>query len=100
MFLSDLLESGRTPELDEAADPTLQVLIDCIAKAQAAGELRAGDPRRLAVPAWSNVHGLSMLLVDRQLGALFEGEIDVETQANEVIDALVRGLQPERTKKR
>jgi AcrR family transcriptional regulator len=79
--------------LAAAGRSTLQALIDAIAAAQRAGQLRAGDPRQLALPAWSMVHGLSMLLVDEQLDALFD-VVYAEALANAVIDVVVRGLSP------
>jgi AcrR family transcriptional regulator len=92
MFSSDLHAAGETPELRAAGEPTLQTLIDCLADGQAAGLVRAGNPAELAVPAWSMVHGLSMLLVDHQLEALVDDPVDVEAQARFVIDAIATGL--------
>jgi AcrR family transcriptional regulator len=94
MFSSDLHDAGETPELRAAGEPTLQALIECLAEAQAAGLVRAGDPTALAVPAWSMVHGVSMLLVDRQLQALLgdDAAVDVDAQARAVTDVVVAGL--------
>jgi len=92
MFSSDLSEAGETPELRAAGEPTLRALVDCIAAGQAAGLVRAGDPAALAAPAWSMVHGVSMLLIDRQLAALVGEKIDVETQARAVIEVVAIGL--------
>jgi AcrR family transcriptional regulator len=95
MFSADLREGAESLELAAAGEPTLRALVECIAAGQAAGEVRAGDPRALSVSAWSMVHGLAMLLVDGQLVPLVDGEPDAEEQAQAVIDVVVRGLAPE-----
>jgi len=43
------------------------VLVEAIVACQAAGVVREGDPKELALAAWSVVHGLAMLAVDHQL---------------------------------
>ena len=92
MFSSDLYAAGETPELREAGEPTLRALVDCIAEGQAAGLVRAGDPAALAVPAWSMVHGVAMLLVDHQLVALLGERVDVDAQARAAVEVVARGL--------
>jgi AcrR family transcriptional regulator len=94
MFSRELHEGIEDPDLAAAAEPTLRVLVETIAAAQAAGLMREGDPRALAIPAWSMVHGLAMLLVDRQLDALFAEELDPEIQARAVISVTLGGLAP------
>ncbi len=93
MFGGEVHGRAEDPELARAGGPTLQALIDAVADAQRAGQLRAGDPRQLALPAWSMVHGLAMLLVDQQVGALLD-TVYAETLANAVIDVVVQGLAP------
>jgi AcrR family transcriptional regulator len=101
MFSSEIHEGGEQPELAEAGAPTLQALVDVIAECQAEGLLAPGDPRARAVPAWSMVHGLAMLIIDRQLGPLVDGEPDVEALAAAAVDVVVRGHAPEpRARKR
>ena len=94
MFGRGLQADAADPALAEAGQPTLQALIDVIADAQRANLLRAGDSRQLALPAWAMVHGLAMLLVDQQLGALLDA-VYAETLAHAVIDVVVRGLSPD-----
>jgi AcrR family transcriptional regulator len=97
MFSSELNRSRDSAELTAAGEPTLASLVAVLAEAQAAGELGPGDPRAMAIPAWSMVHGLSMLLVDGQLGALFgDTQPDVGGLATLVADVLLRGLASER----
>jgi AcrR family transcriptional regulator len=93
MFGAGLEHWDDDSPLAAAGAPTLQALIDAVSDAQRAGQLRAGDPRQLALPAWSMVHGLAMLLVDEQLGALLDA-VYAEREAHAVIDVVVRGLSP------
>jgi AcrR family transcriptional regulator len=95
MFSRALHQGAVEPALAEAASPTLQALIDSLADGQACGLVRAGDPRQLALPAWSMVHGLAMLLVDRQLAELGTDTSEVDRLAHAVIDVTARGLAPD-----
>jgi AcrR family transcriptional regulator len=71
MFDRVAADRSRHPALHEAADETFGLLVDGIAACQAAGEVRDGDPRELAVAAWSAVHGLARLIVDGQLADIW-----------------------------
>lgn len=55
------------PELAESAGRAFQTLLDAIADAQAEGALPKGDPHRLAIVAWSGVHGLAKLAIGGQV---------------------------------
>ncbi|MGB3298966.1 MAG: TetR/AcrR family transcriptional regulator [Phormidesmis sp.] len=60
------------------AEGTFQLLVNIISSGQAAGVIKAGDPKLLATGRWALVHGLSMLLLDGMLlnpmAACSEGE--------------------------
>jgi AcrR family transcriptional regulator len=62
-----LADRSRDAELEEASQATFGVLVEAIVACQAAGVVREGDPKELALAAWSVVHGLAMLAVDHQL---------------------------------
>lgn len=55
------------PSLKAAGDEAYHVLRDLVAEGIANGALVAGDPDQISLAAWSTVHGLGMLLVDRHL---------------------------------
>jgi len=55
--------------LGQAGRTTLDQLVDSVAREQAVGNLRAGDPMTLALTAWSAVHGLACLLTGGALPA-------------------------------
>jgi AcrR family transcriptional regulator len=92
MFSSELHEGAEQARLTAASEPTLRALVDAVAESQAEGLVGAGAPRSLAVPAWSMVHGLSMLIIDRQLGPLLDGAVYADALADAVADVVARGL--------
>jgi hypothetical protein len=69
------------------------VLLDAVVAAQAAGELRPGDPMQHAVFSWSGVHGLSSLLIEDCLAPL--GVTDApDDHARRLVGDLIDGLAP------
>jgi hypothetical protein len=53
--------------------------------------IREGDPKQLAQINWSLVHGLSMLLIDRQFATM--GCSPIEELANSALKTLIEGLR-------
>ena len=92
MFGPDLAERGRYPTLEEASDATFAVLTGALEKGQTAGEIRAGAVLDHAVAAWSLVHGLTMLLIDRRLAFVGVSSPEAERQARVACEALIEGL--------
>lgn len=78
------------PSLRAAGEAAYRVLRDLVGEGMAAGHLRAGDPDQTSLAAWSLVHGLSMLLVEGQLGALGAAG---PSRIGDVTDALVQILE-------
>ena len=64
------------PESRDIAVAAFQQLLDAVIACQAAGALRAGDPLALARVAWSQVHGLSALIVDGRIDAASDADIE------------------------
>jgi AcrR family transcriptional regulator len=79
---------GFTPSADDAtfALSTLQVLIDAVARATAAGAL-VGDPESMAVELWALNHGITSL----GLGGLLGAPDDVARHLERVMDAALAG---------
>jgi AcrR family transcriptional regulator len=92
MFGPELLDQSDYLSLAEAGTGAFQVLIDLIVEGQAAGQLRAGDPQPLALTCWSLTHGLSMLLIDRQLEHLGQGVDQASELARAIIGQAAEGL--------
>ncbi|MBU8894496.1 TetR/AcrR family transcriptional regulator [Corallococcus sp. H22C18031201] len=80
------------PVASEAGEDAFSLLVRCIEAGQAAGLLRAGDRLSLALTAWSQVHGLASLLVDRQIDPAEHGSESAETLARTQTRRLVEGL--------
>ena len=76
--------------LQVVADSAYQALITQIEAAQAAGLVREGPIEILALTAWSTVHGLARLLVDKAVDADELG--DPEVVAQQVTTLLFAGL--------
>jgi AcrR family transcriptional regulator len=62
MFGSELDKSDK-PELLTAGLRTFDDLLDAIIRCQQADLMSAGDPREIAGPTWSLLHGISMLTI-------------------------------------
>jgi AcrR family transcriptional regulator len=91
-FHPALADRSRDAELEEASKATFGVLLEAIVACQAAGVVRKGDPKQLALAAWSVVHGLAMLAVDDQLRG--KGFTQDPTQlATTVTNQLFSGLR-------
>jgi len=58
---------GAYPDYAAAGHRAFQVLLDKIVAAQNARQLRPGDPNRLALIAWSLVHGIAKLAIAKRL---------------------------------
>jgi AcrR family transcriptional regulator len=94
MFHPAVSDRSLTPELQEAADAAFNLLLDCVRAAQAAGEIRAGEPHDLALFVWSAVHGLAALAVDRQIRRKGFSSDDPVALAEGITDQLYQGLRP------
>ena len=91
MFSTFRIEQGNDSSLNAAAGEAFAVMVDAISAGQAMGVIQPGHPRQLAWITWSLVHGLALLLIDRQLPVVDEQEmLSLVTLATH---SLVYGLQ-------
>ncbi len=67
MFGNVIIDWHAHPSLVLAGQGLATTLETVVRAGQAAGVFRAGDPRELALAAWSLVHGLSSLIVGRRV---------------------------------
>jgi AcrR family transcriptional regulator len=84
------------PELLEARAASQALMTKLILGAQEAGVLRAGDPMHFALGLWSAMHGLSILLVEGQLGR-FDTSVRAASVAGLVARLMFEGLMPRNT---
>jgi AcrR family transcriptional regulator len=97
MFGPDLADRERHPALQEVADATFAVLTGALERGQAGSEVRPGSVLDQALAAWSLVHGLTTLLIDRRLAFLGVSTAEVERQAELACATLLEGLTAART---
>jgi AcrR family transcriptional regulator len=83
------------PSLQQAGAAAFAVLVEAIARGQAAGTLRKdGRPEELAIFASSAVHGFVSLVVDGQLGAMGHDDKAIAALTRRVVDGVFGGLRP------
>ena len=87
MFGSEL-DKTENPEVLIAGERAFADLLDTIVRCQGVGMLPAGDPREMAGPIWSLLHGVSMLTIGSDLanvGIREEPEKLVERSLSELL---------------
>jgi hypothetical protein len=92
MFGPELADRGRHPAFDQAGDATFAVLTRALERAQLAGVVRRESVPEQALTAWSLVHGLTTLLIDRRLTFLGVSAGEAEQYARLGCAALLDGL--------
>lgn len=85
MFGSELAATDDLPSLRGTARSVLDFVAEGIAQLQKAGLVAAGDPRLLAVTAWSMLHGLATLTLDGQVAGVAPNTEALVEEATRVI---------------
>jgi len=91
----ELANKAAYPALLAAHEDAFGVLFEAIEVCQKAGLVRKSDPRRLAIAAWSTVHGVAHLAVDGLL-SVTQVEGDSLELARDAIRSLYKGLRAAR----
>ncbi len=89
MYGKEALARQDQPELREAAGALLENLVQVIRVHQQQGEIERGDPRAQAYVAWSAVHGLASLLIERQI----DPSVDVNELIQQSTQTLLDGMR-------
>ncbi len=89
MYGKEALARQDQPELREAAGALLENLVEVIRVHQQRGEIEGGDPRAHAYVAWSAVHGLASLLIEKQI----DPNVDVDELIRQTTRTLLGGLR-------
>lgn len=93
MFGPEVPDKRVHPPLLQASDGGLELLRTQIAECQQAGYIREGSVDEIAVLAWSVVHGVASLLIDRQIPEdLFPANERPEQLAEHALMAMFEGL--------
>ena len=91
--LHELMFAGKqrtgADRVHEAADRAFAASLEVIAEAQAAGELRGGEPARVATVVLATLQGLAAMAN----GGMIEGA-PVSAVVTEAVDQLLDGLHP------
>ncbi len=95
VMFGGLVENPQAyPGLREAGSRAFAVLVDIMRAGQAAGAIIAGEARLLAFVAWTNVHGLSLLLIGHQAPHDVSAALDPEQLARTCSRLFYTGLAP------
>jgi AcrR family transcriptional regulator len=92
MFRPELTRPAQHPLLLEAEAAAFGTLAQAIADCQHQGSLPNTDPRLLAAFAWSTVHGMATLYVDRVFDETPVGELEFEKIGREIIERIIAGM--------
>jgi len=82
------------PGLKEAGEEAYHVLRDLIVEGIERSRLRAEEPDRLALAAWSMVHGLSMLIIEGQVPGVRGNAAQRRAVTDVVVHLLETGIRP------
>ena len=83
MFGAESLKAEQ-PGMAVAGEQAFGDLLDAIVKCQEAGIVESRDPREVAAPLWSLVHGIASLAIGGQLSA-----VGIDQAPDEVIAGVV-----------
>ncbi len=86
-----LIDKTDEPAYAKAAEEALGLLLHAIRDCQRAGVIPDADPAKLALAAWSGMHGLATLICDGQVEVLGFDPANVDELAGFVADILVGG---------
>ena len=86
MFGSDL-NKAENPEVLTAGLRAFDDLLDAIVRCQQTKLLPSGDPRKIAGPIWSLLHGVSMLTIGSDLS-----HVGIDEDPEELIERSLRAL--------
>jgi AcrR family transcriptional regulator len=95
MFFSiPSFQPGKHPELERAAQGLFNELLSVVEQGQKHRVVRAGDPKQLALSAWSSFHGLTDLLVSKHLDFLSLHPEQAGSCMRDLMRTLFEGLKP------
>ncbi len=92
MFGDLIPDHDSYPRLVESSKKAYEVLVSVVREGQQTGRLRAQDARLVALAAWSQVHGLAMLIASGQIRVEGPEPIEYKSLAASVIALLREGL--------
>ena len=92
MFSGLSIERERFASLQEASKTVYRLYIEVITRGQEKEKIVAGDPAALAGVLWSVLHGLAMLMIERQMRPYADGPEGTEHVTRYTIEVLYGGF--------
>jgi len=92
MFSGLTVERAAYPELYVAAKEAFRRVIQVVERGQARREIGPGDPANLSMVAWTQIHGIAMLLIEDQLPGVKGDEQAVASLIAQCVHTLYAGL--------
>lgn len=92
MYGKEALTRQDLPELREAADALLALLVGVIQAHQRSGGIKRQDSQAQAYVAWSAMHGLASLVIEGQI----EATVDVDELVRQTTRTLLDGMRVRR----
>jgi AcrR family transcriptional regulator len=92
MFSGLTVQRAAYPQLHAAAKQAFQRVIQVIERGQARHEIGPGAPADLSMVAWTQIHGIAMLLIEDQLPGLKDDEHAVAGLTAQCMRTLYAGL--------
>jgi hypothetical protein len=84
--------TGFYPSLLEAGSAAFEVLASIVRAGQKAGLIAESDERLVSLAAWSQVHGLALLIASGQIPPEGSAPLQADTLADAVLTLLQTGL--------
>ena len=81
---------GSRPTKVQKYRPAINMIVDAVKQGQSAGQIIDGNPRDLAISAWSTLHGLAALLTTGPMRAVLE---DRPARAQQLENAAVHFIR-------
>lgn len=92
MFSGLTIEREDFPSLYEAAKTVYKLYVEVVQRGQEKGKIIEGDPRALAGVLWSLLHGVAVLVIERQMSPYADGPDGAEGVTRYSVQMLYEGL--------
>ena len=92
MFGPGVADRERYPDLATTGKATFNALVAEVVRGQQSGQLKSGDPIRMAQVFWSTLHGIVMLKGDGRFGFLPGDPVGEPSLTELAADILITGM--------
>ena len=92
MFGDLITNHAAYPSLLEASSAAFEILASCVRAGQKAGLVRESEERLVSLAAWSQVHGLALLIASGQIAPKGSAPLQPDKLADAVLNLLQTGL--------